>query len=79
MWPAVGMESYIAQISATMGKEEKQEGKEKAGAPVVDLASSMYFTKHPKAIANPQTRSVSLLPYNTMERKPKQIILLKYK
>ena len=71
------MESYIAQISATMGKEEKQEGKEKA--PVVDLASSMYFTKYPKAIANPQTRSVSLLPYNTMERKPKQIILLKYK
>ena len=73
------MESYIAQISATMGKEEKQEGKEKAGTPVVDLASSMYFTKYPKAIANPKERSVSLLPYNTMERKPKQIILLKYK
>ena len=52
------MESYIAQISATMGKEEKQEGKEKAGAPVVDLASSMYFTKYPKAIAYPQDRSV---------------------
>ena len=73
------MESYIAQISATMGKEEKQEGKEKAGAPVVDLASSVYFTNHPKALANPKERSVSLLPYNTMERKPKQIILLKYK
>ena len=72
------MESYIAQISATMGKEEKQEGKEKAGTPVVDLASSVYFTKYPKAIANPKERSVSL-PYNTMERKPKQIILLKYK
>ena len=37
-----------------MDKEEKQEGKEKGSAPVVDLASSMYFTKHPKAIANPK-------------------------
>ena len=42
-----------------MNKEEKVEGKEKGGNVHVDLTSSKYFAKHPKAIANPQERSVS--------------------
>ena len=45
--------------AAETNKEEKVEGKEKGGNVHVDLTSSKYFAKHPKAIANPQERSVS--------------------
>ena len=40
------------KVDATEHKEEKSSGH-------VDLTSSVYFAKHPKAIANPQERSVS--------------------
>ena len=43
----------------TNKEEEKEEGKEKGSNVHVDLTSSEYFAKHPKAIANPQERSVS--------------------
>ena len=48
------------KVEATeTNKEEKVEGKEKGSNVQVDLTSSEYFAKHPKAIANPQERSVS--------------------
>ena len=48
------------KVEATeTNKEEKVEGKEKGSNVHVDLTSSEYFAKHPKAIANPQERSVS--------------------
>ena len=46
------------KVDAVEDKEEKVEGKEK-GSVHVDLTNSEYFAKHPKAIANPQERSVS--------------------
>ena len=46
------------KADAVEDKEEKVEGKEK-GSIHVDLTNSEYFAKHPKAIANPQERSVS--------------------
>ena len=45
------------------------ENKEEKGSGHVDLTSSVYFAKHPKAIANPQERSVSLLTNHIMDRK----------
>ena len=50
------------KVDATENKEEKSSGH-------VDLTSSVYFAKHPKAIANPQERSVSLLTNHIMDRK----------
>ena len=50
------------KVDATEHKEEKGSGH-------VDLTSSVYFAKHPKAIANPQERSVSLLTNHIMKRK----------
>ena len=48
------------KVEATeTNKEEKVEGKEKGSNVHVDLTRSEYFAKHPKAIANPQERSVS--------------------
>ena len=46
------------KVEAIANKEEKLEEKEK-GSVHVDLTNSEYFAKHPKAIANPQERSVS--------------------
>ena len=51
------------KVDATENKEEKGSGGH------VDLTSSVYFAKHPKAIANPQERSVSLLTNHIMDRK----------
>ena len=47
------------EATETNKEEEKEEGKEKGSNVHVDLTSSEYFAKHPKAIANPQERSVS--------------------
>ena len=38
--------------------ENKKENKKDKGNLQVDLTKSQYFSKHPKAIANPQERSV---------------------
>ena len=57
-----GAEAKLAKVDATEHKEEKGSGH-------VDLTSSVYFAKHPKAIANPQERSVSLLTNHIMDRK----------
>merc|ERR1719400_786631 len=40
--------------------ENKKENKKDKGNLQVDLTKSQYFSKHPKAIANPQERSVKL-------------------
>ena len=50
-------------------KVDSTENKEEKGSGHVDLSSSVYFAKHPKAIANPQERSVSLLTNHIMDRK----------
>ena len=42
--------------------ENKKENKKDKGNLQVDLTKSQYFSKHPKAIANPQERSVRHLP-----------------
>ena len=42
--------------------ENKKENKKDKGNLQVDLTKSQYFSKHPKAIANPQERSVRNLP-----------------
>ena len=50
-------------------EEEKMEGKEKDSNVHVDLTSSEYFARHPKAIANPQERSVSQSHQSNYETK----------
>ena len=56
--------------AAEMNKEEeKVEGKEKDSNVHVDLTSSEYFARHPKAIANPQERSVSQSHQSHLETK----------
>ena len=42
--------------------EDKKENKKGKGNLQVDLTKSQYFSKHPKAIANPQERSVRHFP-----------------
>ena len=47
------------KVDAAENKKEDKKGK---GNLQVDISKSRYFFKHPKAIANPQERSVRHLP-----------------